>query len=443
MIEQMRSTGTVRLAAAMGAAAVLLLLAALTIASSNTRSVPLPRIAARSGFPQAELYNTSTGGRFYPGGFTYTLLDKAPGQAGFSNVTFDPGFYDANAADAALVAIHDEGFNVVRVILDSGDISHQGRGQYGIAGPRDSEHLYEPFLDNFLDFLRRAHDHGVYVIASVYAIPQNRGFKSVMQAGHLPGVSGTNGYYLTPGGIQAKSLYLNELVGDVRRAYEGSLLSTVLAWEIQVELFLTDDSEPFSTHEGTVQTADGGRYDMANIESRQACMDSNLVNWAARVSAAVRAEDPAALTTVGLFTYNAVHKRGPNGLIRSPQGDPRYPARVPPFEDRRTLSFVDIHAYTKSDPAYKLAQDLGSLEFAKWNLSTLPFLLGEFGANRRFFPTLQSASAVVRRQQQEALNLGFAGTLFWTWNTRPEVPNEWWNAVESNGGILRTLQRPR
>ena len=420
----------------------LLAVGALTLAAAAASAAPLPRIAIEATSAKAEFINSATGARFLPKGFTYTVLDKIPDQAGFAHVTFDPGFYDPDAAESALATMHTHGFNVVRVILDSGDAGHENRGQYGIAGPPSAQGLYRPVVDNFVDFLKRARDNGIYVIASTYAIPQNRSFKDTFQSGRLADVDGVNRYYLTPGGIHAKAQYLKEIVHDVRSAGGTALLTSVLAWEIQVEVFVTNDSQPFSLHSGTVTTADGRSYDMGSARSRQACMDENIVNWATQVSAAIRAEDPQALTTAGIFTYSAVHKPGPNGLVGSAGSDPRFPARVLPLESSHALSFIDIHAYPKASPNYTFASDVESLEFGKWDFGAMPFLLGEFGANRRFFPTLESASSVVRRQQKAALDSGFAGTLFWTWNTPPVGPNEWWNAVESDQGLLRVLQQP-
>lgn len=408
---------------------------------------PLPRIGVRPGNPSAEFYVVATGARFTPDGFSYTVLDPIAGRPNNPNrptnahVTFDPGFYNPSAIDAALAGIAGSGFNVIRVILDSGDSVHQARGVYGVAGPADSQGLYQPTLANFIDFLRRARAHHVYVIVATHSYPQNRGFKDIVQQGALPHVAGTSQYYFSPGGIRAKAEYERDVVSAVAAADRGSLLSTVLAWEIQVEMFVSDETEPFSLHSGTVQTADGKTYDMGNPQSRQECMDSNLINWANTVSAAIHSVDPQALTTAGFATYNAVHKAGPNGLIRAPgDNDQRYVPRPLVFTRARAISFVDVHAYPKRNPNYNLASDLDSNEFSQWDLRNVPAILGEYGANKRQFPDLGAAAAAARRQQEVALRLGIAGTLYWTWNTAQE---EWWSATEAGDGVLHTLVRPQ
>ncbi len=425
-----------------------LVLAALPIASSVAVSEPLPRIGIKVGTPRAEFYNVATGARFSPGGFNYTILDRAsnrrtaPSRPTYAHVTFDPGFYDPHGIDVVLASMHDYGFNVIRVILDSGDGVHQARGQYGIEGPADSQGLYKPYVDNFVDFLKRARNHNMYVMVALHAYPQNGAFKSMAESGRLPNVTGINQYYFSPGGIRAKVAYARELVHDVASIEGGSLLSTVFAWEIQVEIFVNDAWEPFSLHSGTVTTADGQSYDMGNAASRQQCMDANLVNWAKQVSAAIRSQDPQALVTAGSATYNAVHKSGPNGLIGTSDSDTRYPPRPLVFARTRALSFIDVHAYPRSYAGYSLEGDLDSNEFRNWDLRATPVVLGEFGASQHQFPTIDAAAAAVRRQQQDALRLGIAGTVYWTWNTLPDN-EKWWSAVEDDGAIRKALLRPQ
>lgn len=411
-----------------------------------TATQPLPRVGVRPGDPFAEFYTVRSGARFVPDGFSYTVLDPggrattAPYAQTYAHVTFDSGFYDPAAADSVLSGIANAGFNVVRVIVDSGDDVHQRRGIYGIEGPDESRGLYRPVVDNLIDFLRRAREHRVYVIVALHAYPENQGFKNIVQAGSLPHVTGTSQYYLSPGGIRAKAEYVRELVGDVAATDDGSLLSTVLAWEIQVEMFVSDQAQPFSMRSGTVTTADGKTYNMGDPASRQDCMDSNFVNWANVVSAAVRSRDPQALVTAGFATYYAVHKAGPNGLIRVSGTDQRYPPRPLAFIRAHALSFIDMHAYPKRDnPPYTLARALGSSEFPQWDLRSTPVLLGEYGVNKRQFPDMSVAQSVAREEQHQAFALGLAGTVYWTWNT-PQPG--WWAATQDGGAILRVLLRP-
>src|SRR5580692_2624342 len=228
----------------------------------------VPRIGVRSGNPNAEFYEEGVGTRFSPGGFNYILLDEISNKPTFAHVTFDPGFYDATAAETALASIHQRGFNIVRVFIDEGDAFHQQRGQFGIEGPFNSDDLYRPVINNFVDFLKRAQDHRVYVMPVLSGVPQNRRFEAIVDAGGLPHIEANNRYYLTQGGIEAKALYLREFVRDVRSIGGEYLLPSIFAFEIQNETFLSDEWEPFSLHTGRVATADGHTYDMPDAASR-------------------------------------------------------------------------------------------------------------------------------------------------------------------------------
>ena len=93
------------------------------------------------------------------------------------------------------------------------------------------------------------------------------------------------------------------------------------------EAYFDGTELPFSSNSVVVQTADGLRYSMANATERQQCADANSVNFVNVVSAAVRSVVQNILITVGVFTFGAVGKTGPNGLL--PEGDdPRVPFRV-------------------------------------------------------------------------------------------------------------------
>jgi len=127
-------------------------------------SIALPRIAAQSNQPDPIFYNTQTSQGFTPLGANYIPLDWIGGNA--YHITFNTGFYDPNKAETALTQMQHDGYNVVRVFVDQGDSVHQALGQYGMAGPVETStpDLYQPCLDNLIDFLRRARNNNIYVI---------------------------------------------------------------------------------------------------------------------------------------------------------------------------------------------------------------------------------------------------------------------------------------
>jgi len=134
---------------------------------------PLARIAAQSDQPDPIFYDTSSSQPFTPLGANYIPLDWIDGNA--YHITFNTGFYDSNKAETALAQMQYEGYNIVRVFIDRSDPCHQALGQFGIAGPvsTNTPELYQPCLDNIIDFLQRARSHNIYVILTCDMWPHN------------------------------------------------------------------------------------------------------------------------------------------------------------------------------------------------------------------------------------------------------------------------------
>ena len=84
---------------------------------------------------------------------------------------------------------------------------------------------------------------------------------------------------------------------------------------LQNEFFLKGDAYPFNKHDITLKMADGVEYNMNLTADRQQAADANTNLWAERTRAAIRTSLPNTLVTVGVFTFFAVQKAGPNGLI--------------------------------------------------------------------------------------------------------------------------------
>jgi hypothetical protein len=390
---------------------------------------PLPRIGVRTG----ELYDTQSGLRFIPKGYNYIVLDAFVGY----HVTFDANAYDAAAAEAALTQFEHDGFNAVRVFLDERGEIVPDAGIYGMAGPATGSGLYAPTVANLIDFLRRARTHHVYVMPVLLFVPQNTGFQTMLFSNVPADIEDFNIYFLAPSGISAKQAYAQQLVTQIANADPGgALLSTVLAWELDNESFVVANKKPFSLTSGTVTGADGIAYDMSNPVDRQQCLDANLVVWANSCASTIRAIDPQALVTDGMFTFNAVGQAGPNGIPANPSGDPRVPVRPLILRTYSTLSFTDMHLYP-SGPGYSVTADLASSELSPLSTPAVPLVMGEFGAFKSFYPDLTMAAFAMGDHRAAAADAGVVGALFWTWNTanQPEL----WNAAESNGAINGVL----
>jgi hypothetical protein len=87
----------------------------------------------------------------------------------------------------------------------------------------------------------------------------------------------------------------------------------------------------FPAHEltGSGSIATGtGPCSLADAASREQCWDSNVVGWASTIKAAVAAVDSQLLVGAGMFTYNAVAKKGPSGLLPMNVADHRFPVSL-------------------------------------------------------------------------------------------------------------------
>jgi len=401
--------------------------------------VPLPRIAPKSASPAAYFVNTKTGEKFTPLGTNYVRLDWI-GPIAY-HTTFNSAFYDARAAEKALAEMSKDGYNIVRVFLDQGESVHQAQGQFGMNGPFETKipRLYPPTVNNFIDFLSRARNHGIYVIPVCEFWPYNKFYDTLAKNNPPADIEHINGAYLSRGCIEAKKTYLAELVESVIKAEpKGTLLSTVFSWELTNEVHLATSIKPFSLTAGKVTTADGKTYDMADAGQRQQCMDNNVTNWANQMVAAVKAVDPDAMISASVFTYQIVRKKGPNGLFPIDAEDPRFPAR-PLMLFNSDLSYIDVHTYpTTFVDNYSLREALESSEYSKWDKTLKPLLMGEFGTFKDKYETIEQACEVMTAHRKEAFDLGFSGALYWTWDTFSQ--KRIWHLLEQDGFINNALK---
>lgn len=280
----------------------------------------------------------------------------------------------------------------------------------GIAGPKDQPGgLYEPYLENFLDFLARARAHNIYVIPVLSFVPQNDYFAQRVE---LPSpnstIEGINKYYMFSPAIEAKVEYIRKFVGRVAAEDGGNLRTTILSYELQNEMEFDASAPPF---QGVQQadTADGLTYNMNIPDQRQQCANANAVHWTNKMVEAIQLEDPDALTSVSMFTMEAVNRPRPDGVAFRKENN-RYPALPAPFAAFSNLSYVSMHLYPKSS-SYTPQSDLASSDFPDYLWRT-PTIMGEFGAYRHVYPIAQSAGVLMKKHRDDVFALGFSGQPF-------------------------------
>jgi hypothetical protein len=69
--------------------------------------------------------------------------------------------------------------------------------------------------------------------------------------------------------------------------------------------------------------------------------------------------------------------------------------------------------------------------------SAKPVILGEFGANRRAYPTAALAAQALLEWQMASCQYGFDGWLLWTWDTDAQA--ELWKGMSEKGEISAAL----
>jgi hypothetical protein len=424
------ATTTYTLTAANAAGTSVTAAATVTVVASG-----LPRIQVDRSEATA-VFRDPAGQRFIPRGSSYVRLNWSEGG---HHSTFQPGLYSPASIEAALGNMEHYGYNIVRVFIDHGENSRPT----GINGAWTTPGLDPAYLDNVADFLLRATHHHIYVLFALEYFPFNQHYLDLMSP-YNPGIGGSNSFWLDGPAMQAKKAFVTDLVDGFASRLGPALLSTVFAYELESEMFYEGNSLPFSLVTGTVATADGNTYSLADPVQREAAADNNMVWFANLLTDAIKARDPGAMTTIGAFTYQAVGKPGPAGLpIPGPGEDQRFAIRISVLAAESRLDFIDLHAYPLG-AGYTMAADLASSEWPAIPYSC-PVLMGEFGAFEMFYPDINAAAGLMRDHQIEGWNRGFAGFLYWTYDCDDEPWPQLWTLMDANGTInqvLAPLYRP-
>jgi hypothetical protein len=251
-----------------------------------------------------------------------------------------------------------------------------------------------------------------------------------------PAVSATNAEYLDAGHIEAKARFLKELINGLRAA-SPTCLRAVFSYDIQNELCF-QVSPPFTLESGSVTLANGRAYQLP--AQRQRLADDAANGFISRMAEVIHAAHPGALVSASVFTYAAVGRDGPDDFRVEKAGwKNRVPFR-PLALARSKADFIDLHFYAESAEAWE--RDLRSVEFDEVRRTARelgkPLFVGEFGAFKNKFQTVEPAAAWMGEWSRQLTPRGFAGWLYWTYDTS-EQP-ELWNACEGQRLIYDRLR---
>jgi hypothetical protein len=379
-------------------------------ASPSLAPIGEHRVGIRSGEGPAQFYDRETGAQFVPRGANYARNERNADGAVVDRVFAD---YDPAAVDADLAAMKDLGYTAVRVALENCRKDCIGDPAGG---------LRDKYLASLADFLRRAKKAGLPVFLQSNDLPEEGGFVPKIEAtccGMFDGY--LNSQYFHPVGLETYRDYWTAALQGLRA--HGAPLDAILAYDLRGELFVVENTPPLSLRRGTVTTANGRTYDLADPSARRRLVDEGIVYWVDQVAAAIRAVDPGGLVAVGEFAPNAPTAwRGE---------DPRAPPTIDTFL-RTSVDFVDVHVYPGYVPLAQLMANAGVT-----GDEPVPVVIGEYGAFRFAFANPAAGAEGLMRWQADSCDYGIAGWFHWIWSGSNDA--EVWTGADGEGAINRVL----
>ncbi len=312
-------------------------------------------------------------------------------QAGRGDVLFLD--YDPEWLDQQLDEIAGHGFNTIRFFLD-----------LCMSCAASSDGVRPEFLDNLADLLTRMADRGLVALPTSNDIP-DPGYTERMPCCEVFG-GYRNSVYLSAEGHAIAAEYFTDLLSGLRE--RGAPLHAVLAWQLANEQFFLRDVPPLSLTTGSVTTADGETYDLADDAAVEQMVASNLLAYVSSVGDAVRREHDGALVTIGYFSAEDPDA----GRVAS---DNRWV--LPEVVLRNSdLDFVDLHAY----PALGATWPALAAAYGIDEPVDMPIILGEFGAFSVAFGSRDDAAAAMARWQADSCAYPFLGWLVWMWGSESD-----------------------
>jgi len=387
-------------------------------ASANLSVLAPHLIGVRPTATIAEFFDRGLGNTFVPRGNNYIRLASQlhpDGSMSVAHSTFTVGLYDQSRAENALATIQANGYNVVRVFLE-------GCCQNTIGDPAGG--LSSAYMANIVDFLQRAHAHGIFVLITTSWLPAFGGYGP--NCPEYPQFDDVNLFKLCPEAVPDSVKFWQDFVQGLIN--KSAPMDAILAYELDNEYYYNVSAAPLTWAIGTITTANGKTYDMASQTSRQQMMDDGLIYFTNQMRAAILDLDPTALVTVGFFP--------PEGPNPTRIGDFRI-IEVYPAMANSTADFVDLHAYPIPND---LTLDQIVQNFAFVGTGTQqqkPIIMGEFGGFLSEYATATAAAAGLEGWQVQSCTYNFKGWLLWTWDT-DEQP-ELWNALSQGEVINQSL----
>jgi hypothetical protein len=366
---------------------------------------------------QAEFYDISTGEAFVPRGADYIQLVNVGTH--YEDRLFSTDAWDPQAFQADLHALALQGYNTVRIFFDSCN-----SGPTCIANPSGLG-LIGPYLDNMVEAMSIAKREGIYLQLTSNDIPDHGGYGDLANQESGPQMSGyRNAHMLTTSGHRAALQYWRDLMDGLAKRHAD--FDAVLGWQLLNEQWLFNLEPPLSLTSGQVAaTADGKTYDMSDPQQKRQMVDDAVMAYIHELSQEIKAHDPTALVTMGFFAPDFPN---PTSI-----GGDWYVDTASLLQRGAELDYYDFHAYPGSDiPLSQIAENFGMTGY-----KAKPIIMGEVGAFRSQFDSVESAARVTTRWIAASCPLGFNGWLYWTYRAAPlAVGDATWGLVDQNNYLL-------
>ncbi len=360
------------------------------------------------------------------------------------HATFEPEFglvpsnYDPYATEALMRTLRRNGYNFIRVFIIPGGRSPGNVGLGGISN--ETEGLYIPYMECFVDFLSRANEYGIYVMPTFgeNEMVSNKFFRDMANN------AAQDSILFTSAGIDAKKQYLQWFLEYVKNR-NPEAINSIFALQMQNEFAFHINRAPFNQRSGTYTFIDGTKYDMTNDDERRNLANAAIINYYREMKEAVNEVVPGMLLSEGTFSMLGVGKNFENVYgLREVQGASDVRVPMSGLELLRTdIDFLDLHVYRYGQKG--TAEEIFERNYANMLLDTpeaiellkeKPIILGEYGSFSSDIEefTIEEGMAFTKGLRDSAMSRGFAGAAYWTIDTFEQT--NIWNLMWENGKYL-------
>ena len=358
-----------------------------------------------------------SGAIFNPRGTNYFNIVSTAG--GFQDRFFHPNQFSRAVIRAVLQKLKMNGYNTVRIFLDTCSDDPNCIGN--IDGPG----LNKSYVQNIATLMDMAKEEDFFLILTSNDLPSQGGYWELSNQGSNDLIDGyRNSHYLTSQGVESAVKYWDDLMQALYR--EEAEFSHVLAWSILNEQWYFGSTPPFNLNTGSVSTANGKTYSLSSAVAKRNMAEESVLYYIEKVSEVIKSYDSDGLVTMGVFAPNHPH------LWR--QGDFKY-VETSEIVNNSLLDFLDLHAYPATSTLSKLMEN-----FNVRDPDAKPILMGEVGAFVADFAEVTSAGQALQKWMAQSCSFGFDGWLTWGWERAPlAIGDATWSFLDQEEHLMLEL----